>query len=146
MSREFASGTVRLRYAEVVPRNPTLEDVLTPLGGAVVREVAARGEATVSEIRDHLKRMQRRDHAYTTVMTIMTRLHERGVLTRERRGRQYVYRASAPEAQLIDRLSAAAVDRVIDRYGTAALRHFAVRLGDLDPHVRQRLRDLAGSE
>lgn len=129
-----------------MPRNPTLEDVLTPLGAAIVREVAARGEASVADVRDHLRRIQRREHAYTTVMTIMTRLYERGVLSRERRGRQYIYRTDAAEAELIDRLSALAVDRLIDRYGIAALRHFAIRLGDLDPKTRRRLEDLAGSE
>ncbi|MBF8290079.1 MAG: transcriptional repressor, CopY family [Chloroflexi bacterium] len=83
------------------------------------------------------------DHAYTTIMTVMGRLHERGVLTRERRGRQFVYRASAPEADLVDQLSRQAVDRLVDRYGTAALRHFAVRLADLDAATRERLVALA---
>jgi Predicted transcriptional regulator len=73
----------------------------------------------------------------------MGRLHEKGVLERERRGRQYVYRPSAPEAELIDRLSGQAVERLVDRFGTAALRHFAVHLADLDPDMRRRLVELA---
>ena len=32
-----------------------------------------------------------RDVAYTTVMTTLTRLHEKGMLTRERSGRAYAY-------------------------------------------------------
>jgi len=76
-------------------------------------------------------------------MTVMTRLAERGVLDRQRQGRQYVYRMAAPEAELIDRLTALAVDRVVERYGTAALRHFAVRLAELDPEARRRLVALA---
>jgi hypothetical protein len=56
-------------------------------------------------------------------------------LARTRRGRQFIYRATAPEADLVDRLSALAVDRLVDRYGTAALRHFAVRLADLQAVV-----------
>lgn len=127
-------------------RNPTLEDVLGPLGAAIVREVAARGEGSVGEIREYLRRTQRREHAYTTVLTVMTRLHERGILLRQRRGRQYIYRLPDGEADVIDRLSAAAVDRLIDRYGTAALRHFAVRLADLDPTTRRRLERLAEKE
>jgi predicted transcriptional regulator len=124
-------------------RDARFEDVLGPLAAAIVREVTARGEASVAEVLAGLRSSQGRDHAYTTIMTVMGRLHEKGVLDRERRARQYVYRASAPEAELVDRLSGLAVDRIVDRYGTAALRHFAVKLADLDPDTVSRLEALA---
>ena len=124
-------------------RTPQYEDVLGPLAAAIVREVNARGEASVADVLASLRRTQGRDHAYTTIMTVMARLHERGVLVRERRGRQYVYRPAAPETELVDRLSGLAVDRVVERYGSAALRHFAIRLADLDPETRRRLAALA---
>lgn len=122
---------------------PRFEDVLGPLAGAIVREVVDRGEASVADVVSGLRQTQRREHAYTTIMTVMGRLHEKGVLERDRRGRQYIYRPAAPEAELIDRLSGLAVDRLVDRYGTAALRHFAVRLADLNPETRRRLAALA---
>lgn len=124
-------------------RTPQFEDVLGPLAAVIVRAVTARGEASVGEVVDGLRQAQGREHAYTTIMTVMGRLHEKGVLVRERRGRQYIYRPSAPESELIDRLSGLAVDRVVERYGSAALRHFAVRLADLDPDTRRRLEALA---
>lgn len=124
-------------------RDPRYEDVLGPLAAAIVREVTALGQAGVGDVVEALRTAQQRDHAYTTIMTVMGRLHERGVLARERRGRQYVYRVSAPEGELVDRMSGAAVDHVIERYGTAALRHFAVRLADMDPETRRRLAELA---
>lgn len=127
-------------------RTPRFEDVLGPLAAAIVREVSARGEASVADVVEALRGSQGRNHAYTTILTVMGRLHERGVLSRERRGRQYIYRPTAPEADLIDRLSALAVDRLVDRYGNAALRHFAVRLADVDPATRRRLAALAGEE
>ena len=124
-------------------RVPHFEDVLGPLAAAIVRKVVARGEATVADVVAELGRSQGRDHAYTTIMTVMGRLHDKGVLERERRGRQYVYRPSASEAVLVDRLSGQAVERLVDRFGTAALRHFAVQLADLDPETRRRLAELA---
>lgn len=124
-------------------RTPRFEDVLGPLAAAIVREVTAREEASVADVVAGLRSTQRRDHAYTTIMTVMARLHEKGVLERDRRGRQYIYRASAPEAELVDRLSGLAVDRLVERYGSAALRHFAVKLADLDPETRRRLAALA---
>ena len=127
----------------IVTHTPKFEDVLGPLAAAIVREVTARGEASVADVVEGLRRSQPREHAYTTIMTVMGRLHDKGVLVRERRGRQYIYRAAAPEAELIDRLSGLAVDRLVDRYGSAALRHFVVRLADLDPETRRRLAALA---
>ncbi len=124
-------------------RTPQVEDVLGPLAAAIVRVVSARGEVSVADVVEGLRDTQRREHAYTTIMTVMSRLHEKGVLTRNRRGRQYIYRTSAPEAELVDRLSGLAVDRLVDRYGSAALRHFATRLADLDPETRRRLVALA---
>lgn len=124
-------------------RTPQYEDVLGPLAAAIVREVTARGEASVADVVEGLRCTQRREHAYTTIMTVMGRLHEKGVLVRQRRGRRYVYRPDAPEAELIDRLSGLAVDRLVERYGSAALRHFAVKLADLDPETRRRLAALA---
>ncbi len=126
-----------------VTRNPHFEDVLGPLAAAIVREVTARGEASVADVVEGLRHTLEREYAYTTIMTVMGRLNEKGVLVRERRGRQYIYRPAAPEAELVDRLSGLAVDRVVERYGSAALRHFAVRLADLDPAILQRLSALA---
>lgn len=120
-------------------RTPHFEDVLGPLAAAIVREVTARGEASVSDVLEDLRSTQGREHAYTTIMTVMGRLCEKGVLQRERRGRQFIYRSAAPEAELVDRLSGLAVDRIVERYGSAALRHFAVKLADLDPETRRRL-------
>lgn len=126
-----------------VTRTPHFEDVLGPLAAAIVREVTARGEASVADVVEGLRGTLGREHAYTTIMTVMGRLHEKSVLVRDRRGRQYIYRPAAPEAELVDRLSGLAVDRVVERYGAAALRHFVVKLADLDPETRRRLAALA---
>ncbi|MFV2063173.1 MAG: BlaI/MecI/CopY family transcriptional regulator [Chloroflexota bacterium] len=127
-------------------RQPRFEDVLGPLAAAITREVVELGETGVAEVAATVSRSQGREYAYTTIMTVMSRLYEKGVLLRDRRGRQFVYRAAAPEAELIDRLSGVAVERLLDRYGTAALRQFAVRLADLDPETRQRLTALAAED
>ena len=124
-------------------KSPTLRDVLGPLAAPIIEAVVARGEASVAQVVEDLEKRESRRHAYTTVMTIMGRLFERGLLAREKRGRLYVYRATNPEADLIDQLSQQAVDRVIDRYGSAAFRHFALKLADLDPELRRRLIKLA---
>ena len=127
-----------------MPGAPTIEGIFGPLGAAVMRIVWETGEATVADVAAALPRTQRRRHAYTTVMTVMLRLYERGVLLRTKVGQRYVYRPAADETALIDRLSQQAVDRLLARYGTSALRQFAQRLDEVDPVLRAQLLELAG--
>lgn len=125
---------------------PTIERIFGPLGSAVMRVVWQLGEATVADVADALSRTQGRRHAYTTIMTVMSRLHERDVLLRTKVGQRYVYRPAADEPALIDRLSEKAVDQVLARYGTSALRQFAQRLDEVDPALRAQIMDLAGRD
>ena len=51
-------------------------------------------------VREVLEDLQRdRILAYTTVMTVMDNLHRKGVLTREKDGRAYVYRPAVTREQ-----------------------------------------------
>lgn len=54
---------------------------------AVLRIVRERGRATVHEVHDRSGKKR----SYTTIMTVMTRLAEKGELLREKEGRQYIY-------------------------------------------------------
>jgi len=126
----------------IQPEEPGIERVLGPLGGAITRIILEQGEATVASVVDSLAATGRRP-AYTTVMTVMGRLHERGLLDRKKVGRQHVYRPAADEVRLVDAMSQRAVDDLVGRFGTAALRQFALRLQDLDPDLRAQLLELA---
>lgn len=110
----------------------------------MARIVIERGEASVNTVVESLAATGRRP-AYTTVMTILTRLRERGLLERRLVGRRYLYRPAGDEDQLLEGLSERAVDQLVERYGTAALRQFAVRLRELDPELRDRLIELASN-
>lgn len=67
---------------------------LGPLEAAIMRQVwASPDPQSVRTILDALA--EHRDIAYTTVMTVMDNLYHKGFLTRERRGRAYVYSAAA---------------------------------------------------
>ena len=77
--------------------------------------------------------------AYTTVMTVMTRLARKGVLARSQAGRHYVYAPLAPDTASI------AVQGVLEEFGDAALARFVER-AELDPRLRARLRRLMEPE
>ena len=101
-------------------------------------------ETTLSSLIEQLA-SRGRTPAYTTVTTILTRLRERGLVERRRRGREAVYRATVSESQLVEASSGRAVDELIARYGASAMRHFADRLADADPDLREQLISLAKS-
>ena len=67
------------------------------------------GEATVEDVRD--RQPPRHRPAYTTVQTVMNRLVERGLLTRTKCGRAFVYRAAFAEPEYLAR---AIEDRLAD--------------------------------
>jgi predicted transcriptional regulator len=67
------------------------------------------GEATVEDVRD--RQPPRHRPAYTTVQTVMNRLVERGLLTRTKSGRAFVYRAAFAEPEYLAR---AIEDRLAD--------------------------------
>lgn len=73
--------------------------------------------------------------AYTTVMTVMSRLAGKGILARSRAGRRFVYAPVAADAAEI------AVRGVLEEFGDAALARFVQR-AELDPELRERLRRL----
>ena len=73
--------------------------------------------------------------AYTTVLTVMTRLAGKGILARSRSGRRFVYAPIAADKAEI------AVRGVLAEFGDAALARF-VEQTELDPALRERLRRL----
>ena len=107
-----------------------------------MRVLWSEDEVQVGAVVERLTLGNRRP-AYTTVTTILSRLRERGLVERSRRGRAAMYRAIVSEAQLVDATSELAVDKVIARFGDSALRHFATRLSDIDPDLWGELIQLA---
>lgn len=85
------------------------------------------------------------DLAYTTVMTIQTRLLEKGLVERERRGRAYAYRTTVSEAEFRAGRMQEALVAAQDR--EAALSHFVDRLSPKETDaLRAILADLESPE
>lgn len=91
--------------------------------------------ATVREVFE--KVAKDRDLAYTTVMTVMDRLHGKGLLRREPRGRAYAYSPAISEAEhtagLMQQLLAGSRDR------RKVLAHFLRGMRKSDEAELQRL-------
>jgi len=78
-------------------------------------------------VRDVFEDLYRqRKVAYTTVMTVMDNLHRKGVLSRERSGRAYLYRPARTRDEYVGDLLEDALSASSNR--TAALLGFMERL------------------
>ena len=116
---------------------------LGPLETAVMERLWKRRSATVREVVEDLA--PSRSLAYTTVMTIMTRLHAKGLLARERDGKTYVYRPAFSRDEHRARLSRDLVRGLVNEFGDVALAQFTAELDSVDSAHRAALRRIAGA-
>ncbi len=70
--------------------------VLSELQLSVMRVIWNRSEATIAEVVEDLQR--ERGLAHTTVATLLLRLEKRGLLSKRKDGRAYLYTALVSEA------------------------------------------------
>jgi predicted transcriptional regulator len=115
---------------------------LHELEAEVMEELWGSGE---SSVRDVMRTLNRRgpDRAYTTYMTVMARLHKKGLLTRRRDGKADYYAPAFGRDEYMARRARAEVDELVSQYGDVALSHFARQVASLDPARRRALQRLA---
>ena len=126
-------------------RTPTAKNLLGSLEYRVMQDLWRRFPATVTDVLERINadRGSGDRLAYTTVMTVLSRLHDKGILDREKHGRGYQYRPRYTEAELVEQLGRDEVDRLLERFGGVALAHFATALEQADPEQLARLTALA---
>jgi predicted transcriptional regulator len=116
--------------------------VLGPLEGRIMQLVWNEKVAEEFVVRDIHALVP--ELAYTTVMTTLRRLADKGLLVAEARlGRKaYTYRVAGTPAEFLAQASRQEVGEVVARYGDAALAAFAAQLGELTDEQRRRLKEL----
>jgi predicted transcriptional regulator len=122
---------------------PPAAPVLHELESEVMDAVWDRGEASVREVMETLNEAAPKPRAYTTYMTILGRLHGKGMLSRRREGRTDLYAPVHSREEYADLRAAAEVEALVDAYGDVALSHFARQVAELDPERRKALERLA---
>jgi predicted transcriptional regulator len=125
----------------------SLERALSLLGPLEARIMQAVWSGQVAEpfaVRDVHAHMP--ELAYTTVMTTLRRLADKGLLAADATvgKRAYDYRTAATPEAFLTAASHREAQQVLDRYGDAALAAFAARLDALTPEQRRRLEELEG--
>ena len=113
---------------------------LGELESEVMSVVWEKGKATVQEVKDTLE--PRRPLAYTTVMTVMTRLAEKGMLDRYKEGRAHVYTPAASQERVSRSLLQSLVRRLYDGATVKAIAHLLETEEGVDDAELERLEEL----
>jgi predicted transcriptional regulator len=118
---------------------PRLHD----LEAEVMQEMWRVDEAPVRVVMEALNARSEKERKYTTVMTIMARLHRKGLLERHREGKTDIYAATLTREQYLEARAREEVGALVEQYGDVALVHFARQMAELDPKRRDQLRRMA---
>jgi predicted transcriptional regulator len=94
---------------------------LTPQELEIMKVVWSRGDATVRDVYEAL--LERRQIAYTTVMTMMNVLERKGHLRKKEEGRSFVYRPARPRGQVVGSMVREFVERVFGGEAAPLLAH-----------------------
>jgi len=98
------------------------------------------GQATVRELMQALD--DEKPRAYTTYMTVLVRLHKKGLLDRREQDGAMVYTPRITHEAYVQ----ADVKALIQQHGDLALSEFARQVAELDPERRAALERLADGE
>jgi predicted transcriptional regulator len=118
---------------------------LTHLGETemeVLHHVWDLGRATVADVQERI--LQHRKVAYTTVMTVMKNLSEKGYLDYEKQGATYVYTPARPAEEVQYSILNSLLTKVF-KGSSAALVQTLVRHEALSPSEREEIRKLIDS-
>jgi predicted transcriptional regulator len=129
----------------------------TPVSDAeleVLKELWTSGPATVRDVAAALRKRRRR-LAYNTVLTLLTRLRDKGYVAADRRDTAHLFRAVVTRDDLLGSSLSALADRVCDgtasplvlalvrgqRFSAEELAYFRKLLDDLTPRAGKAPKD-----
>ena len=122
------SLNMRLRFS---PMQDGLVKVLGPLETEIMELLWKEQQGTVKKI--HRVLQERRDIAYTTVMTTMSRLAEKGILQRTRDGLAYMYRPAVSEIEFVHMFVKQVLDGLLDDFTDVTIDYVLEYLARNDP-------------
>ena len=113
------------------PWKKGLRKILGDLEADVMEAIWARGQATVHDVHERLDAADR-ELAYTTVMTVMSRLAEKGLLEKRKEGAAYVYTPAASKEEFTRRTVGTVLSELLDDFTAPAMSQFVDFVGEQD--------------
>lgn len=124
------------------PGNEGLQKMLGKLEAQIMEAVwLAEGPVSVEEVREALAQTGK-EAAYTTIMTTLSRLFTKGLLSREMRGKAYYYTARIDRRELTTNVTKQVIDGLLTTFAEPAMAYFVEALSDDHPDKLDALAEL----
>jgi predicted transcriptional regulator len=132
----------RRRYRQLARRSGQgVEKLLGTLESEIMEEIWVEPQpVTVRDMLTRLNEGREPALAYTTVMTIMARLTEKGLLTRTLVNNTHEYRAAQDRDEFLRRSSERIVEELMADFGEVAIASFVEAIERVAPERLQALR------
>lgn len=118
---------------------------LSDLERQVMEQVwGSTGDVTVRQIVDRINAESDKERAYTTLMTIMSRLESKGMVTKKKRSRSDLFSPTIGRQEYVESRAKVEVDALVGEYGEIARALFLREIEESDPAAAEKLRRLAG--
>ncbi len=118
------------KITEFKPHSRGLEKVLGGLESKIMDAVWSAGRSSVRDVYDRLRLGQ--DLAYTTVMTVMTRLAAKGMLTREMVDGTYYYKPAMSREEFGQAVAGQVLNGLLESFSKETLAHLVSKFEDTE--------------
>ena len=131
-----------MKGIRIRPEQEGLRTSLFDLEAEIMEFVWDQGwtEFAVSDVHSALER--RREVAYTTIMTTVSRLFDKELLSRQKVGRKYVYEVRMTRSEFIDTMTREVLDSLPPVSREAAVALLVERVADADDAELARLEEM----
>ncbi len=129
------------------PAQDGMSKVLGPLEAQIMAVVWQIEHATAADVHHDLqlsRQAENRNIAYTTVMTTMSRLYEKNILTRRKVGMSFVYTPTLGRQEFINHIVKNVMDSLVNDYSDPVFHYFVEYVAQDEERQRQLRRALNG--
>ena len=122
------------------PHKKGVRKILGDLEADIMQIVWSKPQTTVRQVFGILK--ANRKIAYTTVMTVMSRLADKGLLQKTKAGNAFVYRATASEEDFTKSTVKKVISELLADFTAPAISQFVDSIEDSQPEKMEELAKL----
>jgi len=127
-------------FSEFKPFQQGIAKVLGHLEADIMEIIWKKEKVSVREVYEQLK--LEREIAYTTVMTIMSRLAEKQILHKEKQGNAYLYHPAITKAEFTENMVVNVLDGLLEDYADTAFSHFLNKIDRKDEAKLKKMEEL----
>lgn len=119
------------------PAKKGLRKILGDLEAEIMETLWNKGDLTVRQVHDLFR--ERRQIAYTTIMTVMSRLADKGLLGKIKQGNAFIYHANVSKDEFTQSTLKKVIQELLDDFTAPAISQFLESVEKVNPEKMEEL-------